>query len=74
MGVSENKKIDEFVSNVEATLDFYDHALKDGACLFRSANKVMDMLTATCRNSLYDAMEESERQKADVRQLIRTTA
>lgn len=69
MGISENKKIGEFVSNAEAMIDFYEHALKGGTCAFRSANKVMDMLTAACRESLYNALEESEIQTAEIRHL-----
>lgn len=62
--------IDRHLSSVEAMIDYYQHAFKEGAPSFRGAGAVLEILMKECRNSLYDAMEASEKIK-ETRPVVR---
>lgn len=79
MGTAINNRTNELFECVEAMLDFYRYAMKDGAPAFRSAPHVMNILVEVCAESLYSATQACEEEEsikiADVvTQIPRATA
>jgi hypothetical protein len=64
MDMASKTKIVNHLAQVEAMIDFYDFAVKNGDPSFRSAKVALDMMMAQCRVSLYEALEETEYDQA----------
>lgn len=70
----QSAKETELFDNVEALLDYYDHCIANGSAReFRSANKVLDMLMKTVKESLYSLADQEDRRGGEVVALTRTS-